>query len=66
MPQQFLAQLDLFRRNAIPDDEAGRGAAASMQDRKFPGAIVEAGNVMDRGGGCVVDDTLLTAGVRAG
>jgi hypothetical protein len=38
MSKQFLAELQLLRGNAVPDDEPGRGAAANMEDRKLPNA----------------------------
>jgi hypothetical protein len=64
MSQQLFAQFELFRRDAVPDDEPGRRAAAYMQYGEFPGAEVLARQVVDRdgigdSGGCVIDDTLL-------
>jgi hypothetical protein len=57
--QQFLAQRNVLRRGAVPDDEPGRGAAARVNDREFPGAEALARQAVGGEGGCVVDGTLL-------
>src|SRR5581483_9065904 len=62
--QQLLAQRKLLRRDRIPDDQAGGGAAAHVQDRELPVSGVAAGQVADGNGGCAIDDTVLAISIR--